>query len=183
MNLNVGCGYDEWGDVRLDISRFYHRRKVKLNVCGDAQNLPFRDKAFEKTKALHILEHLPNWKATIREWCRVTSKEVEIEVPVDPGFVNRQIYTEILSLTIRSLYNLRILPRRRREHLWKFKPQVIASELKKQGFEAQFELKTIPFVKVLSHGRKSELLPFKILSRKLRIKFAYKTVGRAVNEG
>lgn len=99
LNLSVGCGLDDWGDVRLDIDKFRYHRKSKLNIRGDAQNLPCRDKVFRKTLASHLLEHLSDWKKAIQEWCRVAVKEIEIVIPVDAGLVNTQICSEILSLT------------------------------------------------------------------------------------
>jgi ubiquinone/menaquinone biosynthesis C-methylase UbiE len=172
MDLNVGCGPDEWGDIRLDISKTYHRHKVKLNVRGDAQNLPFRDKVFEKTKASHILEHLPRWKKALEEWCRVTVNEIEIEIPIDVGLTRRQVFAEILSFT--NFYRVLILPKRRREHLWKLNPQVIIRELEKHGFKARFETVKVPLIRFLSYGRKSKFLPFKVLNQKLVIGLSYR---------
>lgn len=177
MNLNVGCGLDEWGDIRLDIDKFRYRHKVKLNIRGDAQNLPFRDKVFQKTLASHLLEHLPNWKKAIQEWCRVTAKEIEIIIPVDAGLVKTQVCSEILSLTLSSLRDFLYLKARRREHLWNFNPKAIVYELEKNGFKAKTRAIKTPLIRFLSYGRKSRFLPFRILSERLRIDSCHEIVG------
>lgn len=46
MRLNVSCGCDAWGNVRVDIQRFsdiFYNRKTSLNVIADIQHLPFKD--------------------------------------------------------------------------------------------------------------------------------------------
>jgi len=176
--LNIGCGYDDWGDVRLDVSKRYYGKKTKLNIRADAQNLPFRDKIFHRTKAYHILEHLPNWRKAIKEWCRVTSKEIEIEVPIDSGLINRQIYPEIFSFpSPNSWRNLILLRKRRKEHLWKFNALTIANELKKYGFKPQVDTIKIPLILSLACGRKSKFLPLKYLKNKLTINISYRIRG------
>src|SRR5437667_8799773 len=57
--LDVGCGPDEWGDVRLDIDlRTQTGVKSQLNVMADAHYLPFIDKAFYYVRCWHVLEHI-----------------------------------------------------------------------------------------------------------------------------
>jgi len=172
----VGCGTDSWGDVRLDNSRVYHGKQVKLTILADAQNLPFKDKCFDKTKAYHILEHLPAWKRALKEWCRVTDGQIRIVVPVDAGYVNKQIYMEILSFLFDHLVRL---PARRREHLWKFNPKVIIEELRKHGFSPRVYVVRRPLVGILSYRRKNALLPFATINKRLSITWVYIIVAHA----
>ena len=37
---------------------------------GDAQHLPFRDRAFDVTVSVRLLMHMPDWRATLTELCR-----------------------------------------------------------------------------------------------------------------
>jgi len=53
VNLNIGCGSDKWGDIRLDI-----HRTLSTNLIVDAQNLPFKPNSFKLAKVSHVLEHL-----------------------------------------------------------------------------------------------------------------------------
>jgi len=176
LKLNVGCGTDTWGDVRLDNSRVYHGKQVKLTILADAQNLPFKDKCFGKTKAHHILEHLPDWKKALKEWCRVTNKQIELVVPTDAGYVNKQIYMEILSFLFDHLIRL---PTRRREHLWKFNPAVIEGELRKHGFNSRVYVVRRPLIGILSYRRKDAPFPFTGINQRLSIACTYKIIAHA----
>lgn len=53
--LNIGCGEDRFGDVRLDLAP-----TSSTTIVADAQSLPFRDSVFERTYERNLLEHLPN---------------------------------------------------------------------------------------------------------------------------
>ena len=176
LKLNVGCGTDSWGDVRLDSSRVYHGKQVKLTILADAQNLPFKDKCFDKTKAHQILEHLSEWKRALKEWCRVTDRQIEVVVPVDAGFINKQIYMEILSFLFGHLIRL---PTRRREHLWKFNPKVIKEELRKHGFNSRIFVVRRPLIGILSYRRKKVPFPFATINQRLSIKWIYRIVAHA----
>lgn len=131
-SINVGCGNDSWGDVRLDIAPAYLGRLSSANIYGDAQNLPFRKDSFGELRASNILEHLPRWREAIKEWCRV-SNSIDIVVPVDSDLLNKEVYLEILSGYLGGLLRIQS---RRREHLWRFKPCEITEELKAHGFSA-----------------------------------------------
>ena len=160
--------------MKLDNSRVYHGKQVTLTILADAQNLPFKDKCFDKTKAHHILEHLPEWKRALKEWCRVTDRQIEVVVPVDAGFVNKQIYMEILSFLFHHLIRL---PTRRREHLWKFNPKVIKEELTKHGFNSSVYVVRRPLIGILSYRRKNAPFPFLTINQRLCIAYAYKIVA------
>jgi len=140
VTLNIGCGpWDDWGDVRLDVNKVYHGQKVKLNILADSCNLPFRDKVFERVRAFNILEHVKDWREALIEWCRVCDNHIEVKVPIESDLVKKQIWYDILEcipvgLTriLRLFYNL---PKRRKEHLWQFKPWIITNFVKENGFD------------------------------------------------
>lgn len=70
--LNVGCGKDYEGDVRIDINF-----KTNVNVIADAHNLPFR-RVFYRVKCLNVLEHLYNPFKVIQEIKKVMKKGIII---------------------------------------------------------------------------------------------------------
>ena len=53
--LNLGCGNDTYGDVRLDFMR-----TAATNMIGDCQSLPFKDSTFNEVYEKNVFEHLPN---------------------------------------------------------------------------------------------------------------------------
>jgi hypothetical protein len=58
--LNVGCGSDPWGAVRVDVAFSFITHHFRPTVLADASHLPFKDGVFEVVKASHLLEHLRN---------------------------------------------------------------------------------------------------------------------------
>jgi hypothetical protein len=88
--LNVGAGtWSSWlagpllgGDINCDISASKIESCGKKKVCYcDATDLSkYPDKYFGSLAALHILEHLDDPDAALREWERVSDK-VFIVVP------------------------------------------------------------------------------------------------------
>jgi len=189
MNLNVGCGFDDWGDIRLNVSKYYHKLKVQLNIMADAQNIPFRDKVFQKTRAFHILEHLPNWRKAVDEWCRVTLDEIELEIPIEHSFSSRQMYSLInyilnilfafLSFEPYAINSILSLPKRRKEHLWKIDPYRLLYELRKQGFNATIKIIERPFFTFLCYGRMSRRFPFNVSKKGPTFEFAYRIVAKS----
>lgn len=53
--LNIGCGKQRYGDVRLDFVL-----TETVNIIGDCQQLPFRDEVFTEVYERNVLEHVPN---------------------------------------------------------------------------------------------------------------------------
>ena len=53
--LNIGCGEQYYGDIRLDFIR-----TDAVNVLGDCQHLPFKNDVFTVVYERNVLEHLPN---------------------------------------------------------------------------------------------------------------------------
>lgn len=113
MNLNVGCGDDPWGDVRVDVVRYSFRRRKQTtaNVLADIQHLPFRDKTFVNTRCFHVLEHVRNPVAALREVERVSNGEIVIRVPIWHlyNFLSESFYllVSFILIPLRGLNQLR----------------------------------------------------------------------------
>ena len=81
--LNIGCGYlnREESEIGIDINF-----DCKPDVCGDIQNLPFKDEMFESINAIHVLEHIPNIVKAMNEAWRILKYNgtLNIRVPLFP---------------------------------------------------------------------------------------------------
>jgi SAM-dependent methyltransferase len=76
--LNVGCGDDKFGDIRLDLYG------STANVRADGQvSLPFVDNAFDKVYSRWFMEHIRNPGHVLAEMARITRDEGEIVVVTD----------------------------------------------------------------------------------------------------
>ena len=64
--LNLGCGEQDFGDVRLDFAV-----TSATNLIADAQHLPFRDAVFSDAYERNLLEHLPDPAQHLRDVKRV----------------------------------------------------------------------------------------------------------------
>ena len=53
---------------------------------GSVTELPFADSSFDLVLCLEVLEHLENPAAAIREFARVSSRDVVVSVPSEPWF-------------------------------------------------------------------------------------------------
>lgn len=83
MILNIGCGHlnrDE-GEIGMDIDP-----GCNPDVVGNVENIPFPDEHFDRIKAVHILEHLPDLVKVMDECWRVCKKggRFHIRVPLFP---------------------------------------------------------------------------------------------------
>lgn len=78
--LNLGCGTTRYGGnvVNLDLSHF-----PGVDVCGDAERLPFRDEAFRGVLARGLLEHVRLAERARAELWRVLAADgfLYVEVP------------------------------------------------------------------------------------------------------
>jgi len=88
ISLNVGCGTDPYGNVRIDIviQRQFYEEKNKLNLIADAHNLPLRRKVFFESRCFHVLEHLTYPNKAINEINRVTKGIVTLRFPIWHGY-------------------------------------------------------------------------------------------------
>jgi len=89
--LDIGCGDRGTGDVNCDLfvgksphltSGEISPRTIPNFVRCDANNLPFRNKAFEESFCSHLLEHKGiNPVRVVKEMIRVTTSSIIIVVP------------------------------------------------------------------------------------------------------
>lgn len=121
QTLNLGCGPDNWGDVRVDIGYYTQTGvRTRLNVRADAHHLPFRDGVFDFGRCWHMLEHVKNPHAVVREIRRVCRK-AELRFPRDDKreFLN---YWPFPNYYATRTYNLHA-------HLWKIHPGKLTGPL------------------------------------------------------
>ena len=76
-SLNLGCGDDRRGDVRVDRSP----QRTGVNLLADAHFLPFRDKIMGSTLCKSMLEHVRSPVDVVLEIRRVTTDKIVIYVP------------------------------------------------------------------------------------------------------
>jgi len=91
IKLDIGCGVVGSGDVNCDlyVNDAGHRmtgnaintRRVKNFVSCDAQHLPFKDEAFDWVYSSHVIEHVDNPFAMLREMVRVARIRVTVRCP------------------------------------------------------------------------------------------------------
>jgi len=76
-NLNLGCGNDKRGDIRIDITP----KKSGVNLVADAHHLPLRNKVINATLCKSVLEHVESPLKVILEMKRVTKGKMTVIVP------------------------------------------------------------------------------------------------------
>lgn len=91
--MDVGCGDRPKGDVNCDKYIGYSpdffgdpshsliTKKIPNFIRCDAHYLPFKDSCFQTIVSSHMLEHSTNPYLILKEFYRVTSMYVRIEVP------------------------------------------------------------------------------------------------------
>jgi ubiquinone/menaquinone biosynthesis C-methylase UbiE len=77
-------------ELRANMAARLHERFPKVQLCvGDCQSkLPFPDGGFDRILAIHVLEHLPNMPAAIREMhrlCQPTQGVFSVVIPCEGG--------------------------------------------------------------------------------------------------
>ena len=75
-------------NVDREESEFYRRAQeqvagwaVPVDVVASGDRLPFEDDSFDFVLASHVVEHMPDPIAALREWVRVASRYVFLVVP------------------------------------------------------------------------------------------------------
>jgi len=180
-SLNVGCGSDVFGDVRLDLSSSYLSKKHSKppDILADAHHLPLRDASFAYVRSSHVIEHLANPELFLHELARVCTRTIELMFPVDDGF-KRPILFWATSASWRSLRTV-LRTRASRSHLWVVNPQYVVKKLKAFGFEVRVEEPIrylFQFFPFLSSGGKSKILRF--LTRPLKVRYEYHLIATKI---
>ena len=67
--------------LRVGQARVAHASARVGLLRGDAQHLPFADRRFDVTVSVRLLMHMPDWRATLTELCRVTRRRLVIDYP------------------------------------------------------------------------------------------------------
>lgn len=93
-------------------------------IVGDAENLPFKTKEFDRVVSIALLEHLQNDKKAIKEIARVTKLNALISICVPNTYE-------------RTSFLLKILNRKNDKHvghLRHYKAEDLIAQFKKNGF-------------------------------------------------
>lgn len=172
--LNVGCGKDTWGDVRVDVSyRFYDFWECRPTVLADAHHLPFKPQTFDVVKAKAVLEHLISPYVALNEICRVARKQIILQFPAENDILPLMIsllfdYPPQLKLVL-GLTKTRI----NHEHKWIIPPQDVVRFLKEKGWRTTVETSDVPIFRALKYGRFRKKY-FRPLTEKIRMKEFYR---------
>ena len=98
-------------------------------VKGDAHSLTFPDRSFDAVVCLRVLMHVPDWRGSLAELCRVASTLVVFDYPSLWSAAAMQAATR----RITHLADARV------EAYRVFSPRVIARELSRNGFAVAAE--------------------------------------------
>lgn len=77
MILNLGCGSDMRGEVRID----KNPERVGANLIADVQFIPLRDKIVKIVYASSVMEHLESAFRGLGEMVRVARERIIVIVP------------------------------------------------------------------------------------------------------
>jgi hypothetical protein len=169
-SLNVGCGLDPWGDVRVDIAFEFATWHLRPTIIADARYLPFKDYSFEVIKASHVLEHIQNPFKALDELLRISKMTIILSFPtkydVLPWFISN-----IFPIPNFSAFQLPCLTRKKRLHLWIINPLIVIDYLRKKNWKASCERETVSLFAMLEAGRKAKY--FRWLTKRTRIPFEY----------
>ncbi|MEM1573310.1 MAG: methyltransferase domain-containing protein [Candidatus Methanomethylicaceae archaeon] len=89
--LNIGCGSDIWGDIRIDINP----SAPGANIISDAHHLPLKDRSIKQIKCQEVLEHVESPIRVLREMKRVLADDGYIELSIPNLYEWRRILWNI----------------------------------------------------------------------------------------
>lgn len=172
LTLNIGCGADKFGEVRLDQPKQFLNYAMQPNILGDACHLPFQDHVFDMVKFTSVIEHLHDPTKGLEEAMRVCRKHLVIAFPTE-----RDIWPTVLVYLFPPNRNLFYVLKNRsdRLHLWRFSSQGVVKFLRSRGFDCRVFKRTHCLVPMLEYGRKAHFL--KWLAMRLRVSIEIVVVG------
>ena len=173
-SLNVGCGLDPWGDVRIDLGCEFLDLRFKPTILADAHCLPFRDGAFKKAKSSHVLEHLKCPSKALNELLRVTQEEIVLRFPTEKD-IWPLVISQVFPFPNISSLKMAYQTRKRRLHLWILDPNTIAKHFVDNGWNTTSKVNTASLLTFFEGGRKAKY--FNWLTRNSRISFDYEIVA------
>ena len=128
-------------DASAEMLQVAERRAVEAGVTvgaerggvtflrGDAHRLNFPDRGFDAVVCLRVLMHTPDWRASLRELCRVSAGRVVFDYPsLWSGAAAQAVARRIAHLVKPSVEAYRV-----------FAPRVIARALTDEGFAVRGE--------------------------------------------
>ena len=147
--LDIGCGRGEdppfmvnarriiGYDLDAEILKYYSERNSTDAVSGNAASMPFKDSSIDSLSCVDVLEHIPDYKQTLREMFRIIKKNgvLVISVPTDPS---------LFSDRDREIGHQRL-----------FVPEALIDDIKSAGFDVMLEKRygslIYPYVKYVSN--------------------------------
>jgi len=93
--------------------------KVRVVTADCQERLPFDDQSFDRIVAVHVLEHLPNLPAAVKEFRRLVRPDgrLGIVIPCDPGLLYEVARRVSAQRIFEHRYNEPYRPFIKREHL------------------------------------------------------------------
>lgn len=81
--LNLGCGHLNRGKEEIGIDT---NIACKPDICGNIEDLPFKDISVDQINCYHVLEHVQNIVKAMNECFRILKKggKINISVPLFP---------------------------------------------------------------------------------------------------
>lgn len=133
VTLNVGCGRDRWGDIRLDLQRSQTGVYNNPTIIASGLYLPLRSGVISEIRCFHVLEHVANWRGLLQEIARVGNGETRLQLrfPLDDGF-KRDFLISWSRLDLGGMRHA-YLTREKRAHVWTIDPNVVSTTLEEFG--------------------------------------------------
>jgi len=117
-------------DASAEMLQVAERRAAEAGVAvtfsrGDAHGLDFPDRSFDAVVCLRVLMHTPDWRASLRELCRVSADRVVFDYPsMSSAAALQAVSRHVLHLVRPSVEAYRV-----------FSGSAVTAVLRGQGFE------------------------------------------------
>jgi|SRR6266571_5705627 len=149
--INIGCGNDSWGDVRIDVQQ---TKSANLIMNFDScERLPFSDKEFSQCRLFQVLEHSRNPQHLLSEAIRISDvvlakfpykyDRVPFVLSMLTSFQPWQIKDAIIHSTLHFLSQIKLMDSPMK-HRWLIQPF------------GKSHINKIRIPQILDHGRKAK---------------------------